>query len=98
MSMPRLMASKTMPRSWTESSPLAGAIPKMNTSGTCPNESTACARSEHIGIPRGVSPSTSPASSPVFSLSMTATIRYFWECRTRPFAVLPSISPKLASQ
>ncbi len=51
-----------------------------------------------MGMPLGLSPSTTPASSPACWLSMTETIRYRSEWRTSPFAVLPSSAPKLASQ
>ena len=43
-----------------------------------------------MGMPFGSSSSTSPASSPDFSLSITERISYFSEWRTRPLAVLPS--------
>ena len=45
MSIPRLMASSTSDRSFVESMPLVGAMPKMNASGTGPASSMASWRS-----------------------------------------------------
>jgi hypothetical protein len=55
-------------------------------------------RSRQTGIPFGTPSSTMPVSRPACSLSMTERISYFSECRTSPFAVLPSIAPKFAWQ
>ena len=54
--------------------PLEGATPKMKVSGTRPARATASSRSAQIGMPFGSSPSTSPASRPACSLSITDRI------------------------
>ena len=74
MSIPVAMASRTTARSWAESMPLDGAIPKMKASAAPPAWATASARSRHTGMSFGFSPSTTPASVPACWLSITATI------------------------
>ena len=95
---PWLIASSTRPRSCFDSMPLDGAIPKMKKSGTEPACDKASARSRQMGIAFGLLSRIIPVSRPAFSLSITDRILYFSERLIRPLAVLPSISPKLASQ